>query len=94
MGTIDEYRRTNQRKEDARRGHDFAKGVVQYFCELMIFLVILLVAVSIIRNSFNLFTDDSDKNGWNRSGMKIYTDYKTGTEYLSVGNNLVKRDLK
>jgi hypothetical protein len=32
--------------------------------------------------------DSTDKSRWNRSGMKIYTDHKTGVQYLSTGGGL------
>jgi len=45
-------------------------------------LIIVLVIVWIA----SLFsTDDTDKSGWKRSGMQLYTDHKTGCQYLSGG---------
>ena len=35
---------------------------------------------------FNIGLDDTDNPNGTRSGMKLYTDYGTGVQYLSVGD--------
>ena len=42
------------------------------------------VGVPIIKNIFSIGVDDTDADAWNRSGMKIYTDHKTGVQYLGT----------
>ena len=50
---------------------------------ILSFLVIY--AVSYVSFSFLLPTDDSDIDKWNRSGMNISIDAKTGCEYFTKG---------
>jgi len=45
---------------------------------------LIFVGVWILVNTLDGCTDDSDKSGWDRSGLRIYTDHKTGVQY--VGN--------
>lgn len=49
-------------------------------------LVVVGYAVMLAANTFNLRTDDSDLDGWHRSGFTILTDHKTGLQYLSDGH--------
>ena len=35
--------------------------------------------------------DDSDENRWSRSGLRIYTDYKTGVQYVGNSDGLCVR---
>ena len=53
---------------------------------MKIFLTILVTLGIwiIVRSLFGLGLDDSDLSKNKRSGMKIYTDYKTGVQYLSA----------
>ena len=47
--------------------------------------------MTLIFVAFNLFftlitpTDDTDKSRWNRSGLSLYTDHKTGLQYIKGG---------
>jgi hypothetical protein len=80
--------------EDANKAYYFCKGVVKAIAEIFIIYLILFCAVRIIDNCSGWNTDDSDKNGWNRSGLKVHTDYKTGIQYLSDGSGgLIERKL-
>lgn len=67
-------------KEMENYGYQFTKGVARYLFNLLIALFIVLFV-------FNLFhkVDDSDVSRWNRSGLRIHTDNKTGIQYLSDG---------
>lgn len=47
-------------------------------------LIILSIAITLIRNVFRIDVDSTDKDTWNRSGLKIYVDSKTGIQYLST----------
>ena len=53
---------------------------------MKIFLTILVALIiwNIVRSLLGLGLDDSDYSKHKRSGMKIYTDYKTGVQYLSA----------
>ena len=37
-----------------------------------------------IKNIFSIGFDDTDTDAWNRSGMRVYTDAKTGVQYLGT----------
>ena len=47
-------------------------------------IVLALTVYNIIRVSFSLGLDDSDLSTTKRSGMAVYTDYKTGVQYMST----------
>lgn len=58
-------------------------------------LIVVILSLILIVYSVSYFiqfkTDDSDKSFWTRSGMIVYTDYKTGLQYLSTGKTLTPR---
>jgi hypothetical protein len=54
-------------------------------------VIIFIWIMLIIANSFDLFTDDTDKNGWNRSGFQLLTDYGTGKQYLYKNGVIIER---
>ncbi len=76
-------------------GYEWTKGAVTFIGRtLMVGLVIVLI-FNAIRWQFGLGMDDSDTNGFNRSGFRVLKDAKTGIEYLSDGHGgLVKRETK
>jgi hypothetical protein len=49
-------------------------------------LVAAAIVVHVLDNYFDIGTDDSDLDGWHRSGFTILTDHKTGLQYLSDGH--------
>lgn len=55
-------------------------------------LIIAIVIINLVFDYFRIRYDDSDNlhNG-ERSGLKVHVDHKTGIEYLSDGNSLIKR---
>jgi hypothetical protein len=61
-----------------RFGRHFAWGVAQ----VIGLMLIGALALAVVINAFDLGTDDSDRNGWKRSGFDVRTDYKTGLQYL------------
>lgn len=78
--------------EDEWKGYDLASGVFQFVGEKLFWLLVLVIALHLGRNVFNFGIDDSDKDGFNRSGLIVHKDYKTGIEYLSDGKGgLIKR---
>lgn len=57
-------------------------------------IFILCAVILLITTAFNLFdygTDDTDYSGFNRSGMSLHTDAKTGLQYLSKNGALIPR---
>lgn len=66
--------------------------------QLWIFAPVILLAVLVailFRNICGIGVDDSDLDGWHRSGMKVMTDHKTGIQYLSDGHGgMVRREFK
>ena len=62
---------------------------VNYFFATIAFLVVLYVIVDFIANYitnyFKIGFDDSDNlKTKTRSGLKVYTDYKTGLQYIGT----------
>ena len=56
-------------------------------------LIILFALLFIlIKNQFDFGLDDSDLDGWNRSGFEILKDYKTGKEYLYRDGIIINRE--
>lgn len=68
-------------------GFNFAIGLLNY---VWMALIALIAAVGIM-NFFNLAMDDSDFDGFNRSGVEVVTDYKTGWQYLKSSGGIIPR---
>jgi hypothetical protein len=65
-------------------------------CIRAVGLIILLGwGVIAALNFLGIGIDDTDYSGWNRSGMVLHTDAKTGLQYLSTksGNLIPRLDL-
>ncbi len=76
-------------------GYDMMKGAARYVAEIILICFILVCMGTLLRNAFGWGVDDSDKDGWNRSGLTIHKDAKTGIEYLSDRHGgLVRRDAR
>ena len=58
--------------------------------------VIATLGGDLIRKAFSIDVDDTDASSWVRSDMKIYTDHKTGVQYLgtSRGGLTVRVDIE
>ena len=54
---------------------------------ILIFLIVVLV-----KNQFDFGLDDSDLDGWNRSGFEVLKDHKTGKEYLYRNGIIINRE--
>jgi hypothetical protein len=75
-----------------QNGYEWTKGALTQLAMSIGCGCIFVLIFFMCRNTFGLGLDDSDKDGWHRSGLTIYTDYKTGTQYLSDGNGgLIQR---
>jgi len=40
------------------------------------------VGIMVVANTLDVATDNSDLNGWKRSGFRVFTDYGTAVQYL------------
>jgi len=76
-------------------GYEFAKGFIKVIADVCILFILIVFAFKIIRNQLSIGTDDSDKDGWNRSELRVHLDSKTGIEYLSTKEGgLIRRESK
>lgn len=73
-------------------GYCYVKGAIRYvFHNVAIAIIIIWIAI-LFANGFDFKTDNSDYDGWNRSGLKIHTDALTGVQYVSTrGGGLTPR---
>ena len=76
---------------DQKKGYDFAEGFLLCVGRYFIIGWLIASAINLARNSLGWGLDDSDRNGWNRSGLTVHTDAKTGAEYLSDGKGGLAR---
>jgi hypothetical protein len=76
-------------------GYELAKGAMGYIAQCLIIGLLIAGGFNALRFACGWGTDDSDKDGWNRSGLKVHKDAKTGIEYLSDRHGgLVRRDAR
>ena len=69
-------------------GYELMKGAIICFSLMVVCGLILMFVFALTLKPI----DNSDFSKYKRSGFKILTDYKTGTEYLSDGHGgLIKR---
>lgn len=68
-------------------------GIFWLWIKLIFFAwVIGSIGGAVIKNAFSIGVDDTDASSLGRSGMKIYTDPKTGVQYLGTrGGGLAVR---
>lgn len=79
--------------QNYQRGYDYARGALSAVSLYVCVALLALIVLNFARNRFGWGVDDSDKDGRNRSGLRVHVDHKTGIEYLSDGNGgLVRRD--
>ncbi len=74
-----------------KQGHEWMKGAISYIAFLGIWTAVILGFFSIVVRVCGLYMDDSDLNGWNRSGLEIYTDQRTGVQYVGNKHGLCLR---
>ena len=80
---------------EQQKGYDFTKGCVRCLAHYFLIGWLIVAGFNLARNVFEWGLDDSDHDAWNRSGLTIHTDAKTGVEYLSDGQGgLVRRDAR
>lgn len=79
-------------KTNVQLGYDVTQGCVLYLSKLLLLLGVFVILLTFVFGAFDLFTDDTDKDGFNRSGLRLLRDHGTGIEYLSDGKGgLVRR---
>jgi hypothetical protein len=66
-------------------GQNFAKGVMHETGTLLLCIAIVIIVTNLFYKIFEVGVDDTDKSTWKRSGLKLFTDYKTGIQYISDG---------
>lgn len=76
-----------------QKGYDYARGACWYLVKIFFLYLVINTGYATLRNVLDWGVDDSDIGGWNRSGLTIHTDAKTGVQYLSDGRGgLVRRE--
>ena len=55
-------------------------------------IILIILIIMLVRNQFDFGLDDSDLDGWNRSGFEILKDYTTGKEYLYRDGIIINRE--
>lgn len=66
-------------------GKQLFRGVLQELGVFLLFLFLFVVVAGFIMKAFSVGLDSTDKSKWNRSGLKLMIDNKTGVNYLSDG---------
>lgn len=56
-----------------------------FFLKLVISVFVFLIAMSLINYLLNPYDDTDNFEKKERSGMRLYTDHKTGCQYLRAG---------
>lgn len=80
---------------EQQKGYDFAHGAACYLGQLAVWVGLAMALFGLVRNAGGWGLDDSDWDGWTRSGLRVHVDAKTGIEYISDGNGgLVRREPK
>ena len=55
-------------------------------------IILIILIIMLVRNQFDFGLDDSDLDGWNRSGFEVLKDHKTGKEYLYRDGIIINRE--
>lgn len=66
-------------------GKKLTDGAISAMSNWLLWLFLVLVIIGLFRNAFSFGLDATDKDGWNRSGLKLLIDNQTGVHYLSDG---------
>lgn len=75
-----------------QKGYEFAAGACMYLAKLAMWVALVGWFVRVVF-TFTVKTNDSDYSRWQRSGLEVHRDAKTGVEYLSTpGGGLIKRE--
>jgi hypothetical protein len=74
-------------KQDRERVYCITWVVIIQVCWVILFGCGVAYCVDLVRDTFGIGVDSTDQSSWDRSGLKIYTDAKTGQQYVG-GKNL------
>jgi len=72
--------------DNEKMAFDYTNGVIKAINKKLWYVLIIVVIIIIMRNWSGSGVDSTDKSGWNRSGITLHTDVKTGLQYLSGDN--------
>lgn len=75
---------SDYKTEAYRRAYQATRGVVDGIVAELRWVIVVLAVFYITVNTGSFMTDDTDLNGWNRSGLNLHTDHGTGVQYLST----------
>ena len=67
-------------------GKQLFKGAMQEISTYLVVIFIAIMVIGFLRNAFSVGLDSTDKDKWNRSGLKPMIDNRTGVHYLSDGH--------
>jgi len=72
-------------------GANLAAGALYAFAIIAAPFLIAWAAWILIANTMNIGRNNSEKDGWHRSGMEVLHDYKTGRDYLAIPGAITPR---
>lgn len=67
-----------------QNGYDFAKGVAKYIARCFLIGLVIFGVYAFTRNALGWDVDDTDRDGWTRSGLRLHTDFQTGVQYVAT----------
>ncbi|MBK3737440.1 hypothetical protein GAY29_31235, partial [Azospirillum brasilense] len=63
---------------------DFERRISAAVVKAALIAALVFGVLTSIRNGLSIGVDDSDMDGWRRSGVAVHTDHKTGLQYLAA----------
>lgn len=72
-------------------GYHFSYGSVRCIAEVVLLSALVIFILAIIWGFYGIGVDDSDESAWHRSNLTIYTDAKTGVQYVGTKHGLTVR---
>lgn len=66
-------------------GRSVAEGVITAISKWFVIGIAIAFMFLYALTAFGVGVDDSDLSKWDRSGLRVHTDAKTGIQYLSDG---------
>ena len=79
------------KKKEKEIGYQRTKGAFHAIAEAIVIGALIIMALVVSKNTLGIGIDDSDNGSWRRSGMTVYTDHKTGVQYIGTTNGLCVR---
>lgn len=86
MKSTDEPLSELERARIKETGRAFTEGVLCELASALALGVFVAFVAIVASNTFGWRTDDSDKDGWNRSKLRLHTDNKTGIQYFTTSD--------